>query len=594
MAANAVGLPEGFELEPQAQPQLGLPDGFVLERPNIGEDILKSGATGLEKAAISNLGATGDLRELAAHGADWIADKISPPTPQDLITRGEGMPQRAGEVFKAGLRHMPGMAGAMFSLPTSRETRQIVEDKTGPLYEPKTVAGEYAQTAGEFAPGALAGPGGVGRRLLTQVALPAISSETAGQLTKGTAAEPYARLAGAVAGPVAASTLRRAVSPPAISAERQAARAALEAEGVQTTAGQASGNQNLLNKEATAGTRAEEFTQQQIDQLTEAAIRRIGGTENNVHDAVQAARPRIGQQFDNSTQRMLVRHDPQFGNDILAVDQALVNEGLSDAQLNRIFAQRDNILRTFAPTVVGRNNTAVHEMTGTAFHNLIKTGGPLERATRDADANIAYYANRYRNALFDAAERTANRQGTRAGVGNRQALADFQEARRHWANMLALEDASSGAGATAANGRLTPAAVRRAATFQDKSDLARGRGDFNELARASNMLMTPLPNSGTPGRLWSRLPAQLIGGTIGGMLGTPMSPIGPGIGSAIGAIAGPAIQGRIVMSGPVQRYLSSGALPARPLSEHARRLLMNSMLTRPQLPAPLGMLDEQR
>src|SRR5262245_38354685 len=116
-------------------------------------------------------------------------------------------------------------------------------------------------------------------------------------------------------------------------------------------------------------------------------------------------------------------------------------------------------------------------------------------------------------------QRTAHRQGTRPGVGNRQALEDFQQARRHWANMLALAPASSGAGETAASGILTPAAVRRAATFRETSDYARGRGDFNELARSSNMLMTSLPQSGTQPRMMAQIPSKLIGGGIGGLGG---------------------------------------------------------------------------
>ncbi|RWO34733.1 MAG: hypothetical protein EOS10_00050 [Mesorhizobium sp.] len=65
-------------------------------------------------------------------------------------------------------------------------------------YQPKTTAGEYTRTAAEFAPNAI-GPGGPLRKLL-QVALPAAASETGGQLTDGTALEPYARVVGALLG----------------------------------------------------------------------------------------------------------------------------------------------------------------------------------------------------------------------------------------------------------------------------------------------------------------------------------------------------------------------------------------------------------
>lgn len=56
--------------------------------------------------------------------------------------------------------------------------------------EPTSVAGKYAQTVGEFVP-----MGGVKAALA-----PGLLSETAGQVTKGTPYEPYARVAGAVTG----------------------------------------------------------------------------------------------------------------------------------------------------------------------------------------------------------------------------------------------------------------------------------------------------------------------------------------------------------------------------------------------------------
>lgn len=90
-------------------------------------------------------------------------------------------------------------------LPKPGETAiRGLEAVTEPLYEPKTTAGEYARTVAEFLPGA-----GVGKALEAgakagakafgaRVAVPAVASETAGQITKGTEAEPWARLAAGV------------------------------------------------------------------------------------------------------------------------------------------------------------------------------------------------------------------------------------------------------------------------------------------------------------------------------------------------------------------------------------------------------------
>lgn len=88
-------------------------------------------------------------------------------------------------------------------IPTSADMKKTIQHdfyNDAPEYQPQNKQEEYARTAGEFL---LNGVGGAGRRILQragQVLLPAATSETAGQITKGTAAEPYARFAGALTG----------------------------------------------------------------------------------------------------------------------------------------------------------------------------------------------------------------------------------------------------------------------------------------------------------------------------------------------------------------------------------------------------------
>src|SRR5260370_42162216 len=76
--------------------------------------------------------------------------------------------------------------------PPSSDIRHMIEPVTGPFYEPQTVTGDYARTVGEFVPGMFA-PGGALRNAARYVVLPALASETAGQATLGTWAEPWAR-----------------------------------------------------------------------------------------------------------------------------------------------------------------------------------------------------------------------------------------------------------------------------------------------------------------------------------------------------------------------------------------------------------------
>ena len=88
-------------------------------------------------------------------------------------------------------------------MPTSAETLKMAETVTGPLYKPQTRAGRYAETVGEFLPGALT-PGGAARKIIGGVAIPALTAQTAYEV----APEPYkdiAKLGGGIVGGVVGS-----------------------------------------------------------------------------------------------------------------------------------------------------------------------------------------------------------------------------------------------------------------------------------------------------------------------------------------------------------------------------------------------------
>lgn len=79
--------------------------------------------------------------------------------------------------------------------------------RSGLAYKPRTIPGQFAHTIGEFAPNALLPGSWVARA--GQVLAPALASETAGQLTKGQAIEPWARFGGALAGGIGAAVASR-------------------------------------------------------------------------------------------------------------------------------------------------------------------------------------------------------------------------------------------------------------------------------------------------------------------------------------------------------------------------------------------------
>jgi hypothetical protein len=172
----------------------------------IGEDVAKSAGAGLVKGATGMLGLGGDAGSLLGSGVDYAGSALG--AAPDKV-------QQFKDLMSRGARNNPitSIPASILQGPSSQDLQSKVENVTGPLYKPQTTAGEYAQTGAEFLPGMIGGPGSIGAKLLTRVAAPALASETAGQLTEGTGAEPYARVGGALLGGFGAS---KAMQPRAI------------------------------------------------------------------------------------------------------------------------------------------------------------------------------------------------------------------------------------------------------------------------------------------------------------------------------------------------------------------------------------------
>src|SRR5579859_433828 len=169
------------------------PSGFVLDQPDTLTDVAKSAGTGVVKGTIDTLGAPGDVGSLLS-GAVTKAGTALGASPESV--------QRFKNIAGGALADNPVTAipARLLQGPSSQDLTNKLQAVTGPLYEPKTTLGEYAQTAGEFVPNMIGGPESLGTKAITRVVAPALASETAGQMTKGTEAEPYARTAGALLG----------------------------------------------------------------------------------------------------------------------------------------------------------------------------------------------------------------------------------------------------------------------------------------------------------------------------------------------------------------------------------------------------------
>lgn len=192
MAVNE--LPPGFVLDQPAAS--GLPPGFVLDGPSMAEDAAKSVGSGLAAATAGTLGAGGDLRTGLSSAADWLGSKLG-ASPAGV--------QQFKDIASKAAGFTP-VGAALNNAPTSRQIIDSAPDAlVSPDYKPQTTLGGYLKTGAEFTPNLLLGRGNIATRLLTDVAAPALASETAGILTKDTAAEPYARMGGALVGAAGAN-----------------------------------------------------------------------------------------------------------------------------------------------------------------------------------------------------------------------------------------------------------------------------------------------------------------------------------------------------------------------------------------------------
>jgi hypothetical protein len=153
-------------------------------------DIAKSGGSGLVQGALETAGLPGTAAVLSEAGARKIASMLG----MDMSNVPEGalrsmLPtpmQATGADYRAGMSDLTGGATE---------------------YEPKTTAGEYSQTIGQF----------IGGGSKPSIGLAAgLSSEAAGQLTEGTAFEPLARFAAGMVAPVAATGITNAMKKAAV------------------------------------------------------------------------------------------------------------------------------------------------------------------------------------------------------------------------------------------------------------------------------------------------------------------------------------------------------------------------------------------
>lgn len=504
----------------------------VKQKPGVAEDMLKAAGSGLATGTIGLGGIIGDVATGVGNASGFVSGLMGAP------------PEEQERMAQSVRRNLPFVG----TVPNSGELQSLVTDVTGwQPYEPQTTAGQYTRTIAEFAPGAAAMGGGsaasIGRSLVQNALLAGGASEAAGQLTDGTALEPYARVGGALLGGLSPNI----ISPLRTPAARKTMGDALRKEGVtELTAGQRTGNTKLRYTESElGGPKYANMMEKQAEQFTAAALRRAGiQGDRATPDALQAAETRIGGEFSRLGNQHTANIDTQFAQDVQALQDAYsfganpLQKGVVDDIVNDIIG------------VIQKNNGSIP---GQQYNIMRSRLSRLARTT--PDNQVADAVKDMQSALDDVMERSIQ-------SASPDDMAAWKEARTQWRNLLVLERAATGAGEDAAMGLISPAKLREATiAVQGRRNYARGLGDFDELARSGEAIMRPLPQSGTAPRtavrnVVSSVPT-LLGAGVGGASGDAMGAI---IGAMAGAAAPGAI-GRAVLSGPGRAYLANDILP---------------------------------
>lgn len=451
----------------------------LTETVGTGEDVVRSAGRGLARGALSAATLPGTARE-AIFGAVEAGARFAGASPETLQTI-RGAEETAQRVLPSFLGGGPSFSDA------ERELANVGFK----FSRPQTTAGQFAQTIGEFAPGALV-PGSIPVRI-AQVFAPALTSETAGQLTEGSRLEPFARLAGAILGGVSISAAQRLITPSAAPSREAAADiAALGRRGIRSvTAGQRTDDPVLtrretLNPDAFAGRQLE----QQTEEFTEATLRLAGIQAKRARqDVLAEAAETIGNRFDDLQTQSGAVISRQMQSDATDIITRAANR-LSEGRLPKVL------------TNIVDNLQARQTITGTQYKEARSELTDIVRGARES--NISSAASDLIGILDEAAEVWLN-------ANRPDLLGAWQATRSQFQNLLVIEKAASFAGKEAARGIITPARLQSAVrAVQGPRAVTRGRTEAGELARAGVSVLDRPPTSGTP--------EGMIAGGLGGSI----------------------------------------------------------------------------
>jgi hypothetical protein len=446
-------------------------------------------------------------------GGEYLANAAGAPQPQTPKQK------LAVEVGSAGLSALgPGGFGRLL---TRAAPAGGVLSEAGQAMSATPLLDVMSGATGEAAAKAVEGKGGT----------------TGQQIGAGFGASlaPYAL---AVAG-------RRAVSPfpSQLSPEQQRLAGVLQEAGVPLSAGQATGNKNLqFIENQTAKLPFGDLisaspTEGQRPAFVRAALKEAGvNAEAATPEVLSEAHNKIGSTIGDIAKEHTVQFDPQYTKDIYGVVSEY-GKNLKPDQRQIVDAYLSDLKKT-------------SNLSGEDYQKIRSQMGRRIRAENgvSGDKELQGALIGIQSALDDAAERSMIRAGKPSDASS------IGQARQQYANLLTIEDAVARSGEAGAKGEIQGSALAAAAKAAlGKRQYVRGAGDLNDLARAGDAFLRPLPDSGTAQRMaWPAYGTLIAGGLhYGGPFG------------AVAAAAAPTAAGVAINSPLAQAYFRNQLLAGK-------------------------------
>lgn len=450
-------------------------------------------------------GATQD-QLVAVAQANWKPQKdykaLSTPVPVDPtadMSTGQKLAAGAGKAFVDAGRGVGQMLGLV-----SQQSVDNAKSLDAPLMNTGAgLAGNIVGNLAAFAPTALVPVANT----LTGAGLIGAGMGAIQPVATGDSRASNAAIGGAfgVAGQGVANAVGRAVRPVQSTLPPEMAGLAGKADalGIPLTAGQRTGSRPLQITESVlenlpfTADKQLAIKDAQRSAFNKAALQTIGETSDKATpDVLNAAKQRIGQNFQDLSARNVVGLDDNFVNAL-----AKIESSVTPFSSNKI---RETVDKAMELASQGK-------ISGTEYQKVRSSLGKAADSAFKSDSELGQALKSIRIALDDAAERSLSDADKKA----------WSTARQQWQALKVIEKAAAPTSADAVAGNVSPAKLANALNTVDKNfKYGTGRQQLGDVARVGKaFVQDQIPNSGTAQRAFYQdllqNPLKIIPGAMG-------------------------------------------------------------------------------